>query len=153
MAKVRNSPYCFPIFSPNFSLIIDNIRQNKSKHNPFSSSIIASTLGWKDDCVNIEFIESGQVLTIKLKGELDHHGADQIRDIIDEKIRKNNYNKLVIDFHGLDFIDSSGIGFIIGRYKLIRKRNGVIEIINASTKVRRILDMSGIGKIINIIGG
>jgi stage II sporulation protein AA (anti-sigma F factor antagonist) len=103
--------------------------------------------------VNIEFIESGQVLTIKLKGELDHHGADQIRDIIDEKIRKNNYNKLVIDFHGLDFIDSSGIGFIIGRYKLIRKRNGVIEIINASTKVRRILDMSGIGKIINIIGG
>ena len=57
---------------------------------------------------------------------------------------------MVIDLKGLDFIDSSGIGFVIGRYKVIRKRNGVIEIINAGKKVRKILDMSGIGKIIKI---
>ncbi len=104
----------------------------------------------KDDVVNIQFIETGQVLTIKLKGELDHHGADEARDLIDEKIKSDKFNKLVIDFKGLDFIDSSGIGFVIGRYKVIRKRNGVIEIVHASKKVRKILDMSGIGKIINI---
>ncbi|NLJ57457.1 MAG: anti-sigma F factor antagonist [Tissierellia bacterium] len=103
--------------------------------------------------MNIQFVEDGQVLTIKLKGELDHHGADQVRVLIDEKIKNNDYRKLVIDFKNLDFIDSSGIGFIIGRYKLIRKRKGLIEIVNANKKVRRILDMSGIGKIINIIGG
>jgi len=57
---------------------------------------------------------------------------------------------LVIDLKGLDFIDSSGIGFVIGRYKVIRKCNGVIEIVNAGKKVRKILDMSGIGKIIKI---
>lgn len=100
--------------------------------------------------MNIEYIESGQELTIRLKGDLDHHGADQNRDKIDEKIMNENINKIVIDFKKIDFIDSSGIGFVIGRYKNIRKRNGVIEIINANKKVRKILDMSGIGKIINI---
>lgn len=100
--------------------------------------------------MNIEFIESGHELTVRLSGELDHHGADANRDKIDERINNNDITKLVIDFGNLDFIDSSGIGFVIGRYKNIRKRNGVIEIINASKKVRKILDMSGIGKIINI---
>ncbi len=100
--------------------------------------------------MNIQFIETGQVLKIKLKGDLDHHSADEVRGLIDEKIKNEKFNKLVIDFKGLDFIDSSGIGFVIGRYKVIRKRNGVIEIVNASNKVRKILDMSGIGKIINI---
>lgn len=100
--------------------------------------------------MNIQFIETGQVLTIKVKGDLDHHSADETRALIDEKIRNEKFNKLVIDFKNLDFIDSSGIGFVIGRYKVIRKRNGVIEIVNASKKVRKILDMSGIGKIINI---
>lgn len=100
--------------------------------------------------MNIEFIESGQELVIKLKGELDHHGADETRSVIDEKISNDNYNKIIIDFGNLDFIDSSGIGFVIGRYKIIRKQGGEIEIINANKKVRKILDMSGIGKIINI---
>ncbi len=100
--------------------------------------------------MNIQFIETTNVLTIKLKGELDHHSADDARILIDEKIKNENFNKLVIDFKGLDFIDSSGIGFIIGRYKVIRKRNGVIEIVNAGKKIRKILDMSGIGKIIKI---
>ena len=100
--------------------------------------------------MNLEFIESGQVLTIRLKGELDHHSADESRVLIDEKINEGKFNKMVIDFKNLDFIDSSGIGFIIGRYKVIGKRNGVIEIINAGKKVRKILDMSGIGKIIEI---
>lgn len=100
--------------------------------------------------MNLEFIESGQVLKIKLKGELDHHTADESRTVIDKKINEGKFNKIVIDFKNLDFIDSSGIGFVIGRYKVIRKNNGVIEIINAGKKVRKILDMSGIGKIIDI---
>jgi stage II sporulation protein AA (anti-sigma F factor antagonist) len=100
--------------------------------------------------VNINFVETGQVLTIKLKGELDHHSAEAARVLVDEKIKNEKYSKLVIDLKGLDFIDSSGIGFVIGRYKVIRKRKGVIEIVNAGKKVRKILDMSGIGKIINI---
>jgi len=100
--------------------------------------------------VNLEFLDSGQTLTIKLKGDLDHHSADESRVLIDKKINEGKYNKIVIDLKKLDFIDSSGIGFVIGRYKLIRKRNGVIEITNASSKVRKILDMSGIGKIISI---
>lgn len=100
--------------------------------------------------MNLEFIESGQALIIRLKGELDHHSADESRILIDEKINEEKFNKLIIDFKNLDFIDSSGIGFVIGRYKVIRKRNGIVEIINANAKVKKILDMSGIGKIIEI---
>lgn len=116
------------------------------------NSIIACTLLLRKDLrrVNLEFLESGQTLTIKLKGDLDHHSADESRVLIDKKINESKYNKIVIDLKKLDFIDSSGIGFVIGRYKLIRKQNGVIEITNASSKVRKILDMSGIGKIISI---
>lgn len=100
--------------------------------------------------MNLEFKEDGQELMIKLKGELDHHGADEIRDKVDEKIQSEKYSKITIDVGNLDFIDSSGIGFVIGRYKIMRTTNGVLEIANASKKVRKILDMSGIGKIINI---
>jgi stage II sporulation protein AA (anti-sigma F factor antagonist) len=100
--------------------------------------------------VNLEFIESGQVLKIKLKGELDHHSADESKVLIDKKISEGKFNKMVIDFKGLDFIDSSGIGFVIGRYKVIRKHGGSIVIVNANKKVKKILDMSGIGKIIEI---
>ena len=92
--------------------------------------------------MNIQFIGTGQVLTLKLKGELDHHSADEVKVLIDEKIKKEKFNKLVIDFKGVDFIDSSGIGFVIGRYKVIRKQNGVIEIVNASKKVRKILKLT-----------
>ncbi len=100
--------------------------------------------------MNIQFIETTSVLTIKLKGELDQHSADEARVLIDKKNKNENFNKLVIDLKGLDFIDSSGIGFVIGRYKVIRKRKGEIEIVNAGKKIRKILDMSGIGKIIKI---
>lgn len=100
--------------------------------------------------MNIEFIETGQDLTVKLRGDLDHHYADEARKTIDKKIIDDDIINLTIDMGALDFIDSSGIGFVIGRYKVIRKKEGRLFIINASSKIRKILDMSGIGKIIII---
>lgn len=87
---------------------------------------------------------------IKLTGELDHHFATEAKSKIDEKLKNGQIKNLTFDMGKLDFIDSSGIGFIIGRYKLIKKNDGKLEIINASHKIRKILDMSGVGKIINI---
>ena len=100
--------------------------------------------------MDISCIESGQDLVVKLKGELDHHFATEFKGIIDEKLNSGQVRKLTFDMEKLDFIDSSAIGFIIGRYKIIKKNDGKLEIINASHKIRRILDMSGIGKIINV---
>ena len=100
--------------------------------------------------MNVSFVEADNELIVKLDGDLDHHGADLAREEIDSLLREHNIVKLIMDFKGLDFIDSSGIGFVIGRYKNIRKKDGTVEIVNSSKKVRKILDMSGIGKIIRI---
>lgn len=100
--------------------------------------------------MDISCIESGQDLVVKLKGELDHHFATEFKGKIDEKLNNGQVKKLTFDMEKIDFIDSSAIGFIIGRYKIIKKNDGKLEIINASHKIRRILDMSGIGKIINV---
>jgi len=100
--------------------------------------------------VDILYNENGQNLTVKLKGELDHHFATESRGKIDERLNSGQVKNLTFDMEKLDFIDSSAIGFIIGRYKIVKKNDGKLEIINASHKIRRILDMSGVGKIINI---
>lgn len=100
--------------------------------------------------MNVTYLENGQDLIIKLKGELDHHFASGCKKAIDEKLKNNKICNLTFDMKGVEFIDSSAIGFIIGRYKILKKNDGKLEIINASHKVKRILDMSGIGKIIKI---
>lgn len=100
--------------------------------------------------MNVVYSGNGRNLSIKLMGELDHHFADKARKIIDDKLTNDKIENLTIDMGNLDFIDSSGIGFIIGRYKIVKKNNGNLNIINASQKVKKILDMSGMGKIINI---
>ena len=100
--------------------------------------------------MNVLYNENGQDLVVKLSGELDHHFASEAKNKIDERLNSGVIKNLTIDMGKLDFIDSSGIGFIIGRYKIVKKNDGKLEIINASHKIRKILDMSGIGKIINI---
>ena len=61
-----------------------------------------------------------KTLIVSLSGELDHHGAGNIRDAIEKNITKKEVRNLIFDFNNLTFMDSSGIGMIIGRYKLIR---------------------------------
>ena len=100
--------------------------------------------------MNVLYNENGQDLVIKLAGELDHHFATEAKSKIDEKLNRGQIKNLTFDMEKIDFIDSSAIGFIIGRYKIIKKNDGKLEIINASHKIRKILDMSGVGKIINI---
>jgi stage II sporulation protein AA (anti-sigma F factor antagonist) len=100
--------------------------------------------------VDILCSENGQDLIVKLKGELDHHFTTEFKGKIDEKLNGGQIKNLTFDMEKIDFVDSSAIGFIIGRYKIVKKNNGKLEIINASHKIRRILDMSGVGKIINI---
>lgn len=94
--------------------------------------------------------ENGQDLVVKLKGEIDHHFTMEFKGKIDERLKVGRVKNLTFDMEKIDFVDSSAIGFIIGRYKIVKKNDGKLEIINASHKVRRILDMSGVGKIINI---
>ncbi len=83
-------------------------------------------------------------LVAELCGEIDHHVCDKIREDIDKELELYEINHLVFDFSDVTFMDSSGIGVVLGRYKKLKKIGGTVTIRNASRLVKQILDMSGI---------
>ena len=89
-------------------------------------------------------------LTIFLPSEVDHHNAEKIRRKSDRLIEKHHIKCVIFDFGETNFMDSSGIGLLMGRYKLMRALGGTVRIIHAGERIRKILVLSGIHKIIPI---
>ncbi len=87
-------------------------------------------------------------VTVQLEGELDHCSADRIRASLDALIADQGIKRLVIDLKKLTFMDSSGIGVIIGRYRTLSRRNGSVAVKGANPTVERIFQMSGLYQII-----
>lgn len=87
-------------------------------------------------------------LTVKLRGELDHSVASGVRTELDELILDPSVRRLVFDLHGLEFMDSSGIGLIIGRYKLMARRGGTVAVRGPGRGVDRIFQMSGLYQLV-----
>ncbi len=90
------------------------------------------------------------ILILRLKGELDDVSVGDLRQRISNYIDDYRINHLVLNLQDLSFLDSSGIGFIIGRYHQLRKRNGDITISNVNSKIERIIYVSGLAKICKI---
>ncbi len=88
------------------------------------------------------------ILTVRLQGELDHHAAAELREELDRELEERAIKELVLDFAEVSFMDSSGIGVIVGRYKKLDAMGGKTVIINLSQQVDKILSLSGIKKII-----
>lgn len=103
--------------------------------------------------MNQLFTITGTVMIIHLPAELDHHSAEMIRPEADRLIRTRNIRSVLFDFENTVFMDSSGIGMIIGRYKMMRFMGGNVAAIRVSEQMRRILTMSGIYKVIDIYEG
>lgn len=82
--------------------------------------------------------------------ELDHHITNEVRDEIDYILSTNNIKNIEFDFKNLRFMDSSGIGVIIGRYKKVCNDGGVVSVVNANDRIKKIFELSGMHKIINI---
>jgi len=96
--------------------------------------------------LNYEVIDNK--LVIKLDGELDHHVAETIREELDEMIEKKRTKYLIFDLSNLRFMDSSGIGVIMGRYKNISKMGGKVAVIEAQEKIDKIFALSGLYRIV-----
>ena len=90
------------------------------------------------------------VLNVKLVGDIDHHTAKKVRDSVDNLIRKNNPVELELDLSAIEFMDSSGLGLVLGRYKKQTETGGKMKIINPSRRVMQILQLAGVEKIIKI---
>ena len=97
----------------------------------------------------VEF--DGSTLIFRLIGELDEHSAEFVKRKLDEKLVNNDYSAVVFDLSRLSFMDSTGIGVIIGRYKIINKHNKRAYVKNPSPTVDKIFRMSGLYEIITKI--
>lgn len=93
---------------------------------------------------------ANQTLTVFLKGELDHHTAAKVKDTIDMLLVKTSFKYFVLDMAGVTFMDSSGIGLIVGRYNRIRSIGGRMRIANPGSSLLKILKMAGIEKLMKI---
>lgn len=92
----------------------------------------------------------GNSLIVKLKGELDHHQSENLRMKIDSYFSGNNLINMVMDLNELTFMDSSGIGLIMGRYRNVTENKGELLITCENDVIVRILDMSGLLNIIKL---
>lgn len=91
-------------------------------------------------------------LIVKFNGELDHHTSEDARKKIDDWYHKKSKKNIILDLSNVNFMDSSGIGLVMGRYRNVKDNGGELKIVNSSDLVNKILRMSGIEKIINIYG-
>lgn len=100
--------------------------------------------------MNLEFEVKNDKLIVHMTGELDHHSAEEVRNKIDDRLERDNIKKLIMDFSHVSFMDSSGIGVVIGRYKKLSLKNGTVCIAKVIDSVNRVFQLSGMFKIIKV---
>ena len=98
----------------------------------------------------VEFKKEGKLLIFKLTEDVDQHTSEKIRRKMDNEIKRYIPRKVIFDFSNISFMDSAGIGMVLGRYKLAKMLDGELEIINVNKSMKKIFDMSGVSRIINI---
>ena len=96
------------------------------------------------------FRVSGTNLTVFVPKELDHHIAEMLNQKTDWIMEQKNIRRIVFDFRETDFMDSSGIGVIMGRYRNINLIGGKVEAVHVNDRIDKLLHMSGIYKLISI---
>ena len=99
--------------------------------------------------VGIDFVKDSRTVVVRINEEIDHHTCEKIKNKIDLALEFRKAKFLIFDFDGVNFMDSSGIGLIMGRYKIINKHGGQAFMINLKPTVRKIFQMSGIFKILD----
>lgn len=91
------------------------------------------------------------VITAIISGDVDHHSAPSIREVIDDAIIVNeSAKKIVLDFNDVTFMDSSGVGLVMGRYRLALSNKKTVSVVNLSPRDYKIFKMSGLEKIADI---
>lgn len=100
--------------------------------------------------MNIDIKSENGSAIARLSGEIDHHNAKELRTQLDKFIISTQPPELVMDFKNITFMDSSGIGLIMGRSKLMKECGGKLEVRNSQPYIKRVLKLSGIERIVKI---
>lgn len=98
--------------------------------------------------MNIRLKQNEDKLIVYLVGELDHHSSEEVRVKVDDSLEKLNINKLIFDFSKVGFMDSSGIGVVIGRYRKLSLKKGEVCVTGVKGVVLKVFELAGMFKII-----
>lgn len=99
----------------------------------------------------VQFKKQRGKLIAELVGEIDHHCAEPIRMDLDKRITMDKPEVLSLDFSQVTFMDSSGVGLVMGRYRTLSAYGGKLELTGMSRTVQRVMQLSGIGKIATMV--
>ncbi|KXS43667.1 MULTISPECIES: anti-sigma F factor antagonist [unclassified Candidatus Frackibacter] len=101
--------------------------------------------------MSLEIEREGVNLIVRVYGDLDLHTVDNLRMEIEDRLDQEvGIKNMILNLEDVDFIDSSGLGFIIGRYKRISNHGGELKLINVKNSINKVFELSGILKIVDV---
>ena len=92
----------------------------------------------------VVFRQVGSTLVAHLSGEIDHHAAEKLRQEIEQQLERRPVEQLCLDFGGVGFMDSSGVGLILGRARRMRSEKGKLTVADVPPSLGKMLDLAGI---------
>lgn len=98
--------------------------------------------------MNLTYQIKHRTMVVKLAKEIDHHHAEEIRTKLDQLIDMHRIKVLIFDFSDTIFMDSSGIGVIMGRYNKMKQNNGGVGLIHVNEQIQKLLKLSGIYRLV-----
>ena len=98
----------------------------------------------------MEWIQNGSQWIAVLNGEIDHHSARKARECIDAAVSRHHIRQLALDFGNVTFMDSSGIGLIMGRYRVMQENGGQLRVIHCSPQMEKLMRLAGLS-MLNVI--
>ena len=99
----------------------------------------------------IAYEERGEDFIIRVGGEIDHHSAVSVRTGIDAKLREERPKRVLLELSAVDFMDSSGLGLIMGRYALVKQYGGTLAVLDPSPAVLKIIKLAGMERMLSIL--
>ena len=100
--------------------------------------------------MSVKIINEDNKVIALLSGEIDHHNAKSLRQDIDFSLRENQPEELIMDFSEVGFMDSLGIGLVMGRYKLMQEIGGNLVVRNPPPHIKKVMRLSGIDRLASI---
>lgn len=101
----------------------------------------------------VKFTYENKILTVKIIGDIDHHSAKAVRESIDREFFDKRPVLVLLDLSAVEFMDSSGLGLILGRFTVANDLGAEFRIIKPAPSVSKILDLAGIERLMKIEGG
>lgn len=99
----------------------------------------------------VTYENKGDTLLIRVRGEIDHHSAATVRKSIDDRILAERPERVLLELSAVDFMDSSGLGLIMGRFALVKQYCGTLAVLDPSPAVIKIMKLAGMERMVSVL--